>query len=157
MQHYCVFNHFYRSSCLFWYSNGKNQGICFLSLMHEFVMLFSEFSFLSYLFSVLCFSVVLYWFFTDWLLILQQKMPSGSVFIHIQNSVTLRDDVLYCTAPEHYPSRLWGRIPGMDMLSRPSPLTQTALTNKSLSKVSLDSSSLLDCGLLHSSNRSHCR
>lgn len=62
-----------------------------------------------------------------------------SVFIHIHNAVTHRDGVLCCTErPCSVIHPCCGdRIPGMDMLRRPSPLTHPALTHKSLSKVSV--------------------
>lgn len=61
------------------------------------------------------------------------------MFRHVHDAVTHHDDVLCCTKR---PLSLihpcyGGRIPGMDMLRRPSPLTHPALTHKSLSKVSL--------------------
>lgn len=62
-----------------------------------------------------------------------------SVFIRIRNAVTHRDDVLCCTErPRSIIHPSYGdRVPGMDMLRRPSPLTHPALTHKSLSKVSV--------------------
>lgn len=62
-----------------------------------------------------------------------------SVFIRIHNAVAHRDGVLCCTErPRSIIHPCYGdRIPGMDMLHRPSPLTHPALTHKSLSKVSV--------------------
>lgn len=72
------------------------------------------------------------------------------MFRRVHNAVSHHDDVLCCT---QRPLSLihpcyGGRIPGMDMLRRPSPLTHPALTHTSLSKVSSDKPGLLDCGLL---------
>lgn len=61
------------------------------------------------------------------------------MFRRVHNAVTHHHDVLCCTQrPRSLIHPCYGgRIPGMDMLRRPSPLTHPALTHKSLSKVSL--------------------